>query len=164
MNKTLIWLGVLVVVIVVVVFFAKGGESAATKAQRAAPNQPGVVPQMPIARGHEEYTTLVTRLNQATDAEARGYMFQDAYRWYIYGTGKVVRAESEQDGGWYVEFDMDPEKGDGMDVDVTVQASDVAGRPLPTVGEDYRFRGRLDKVTGEGDSMVVDLIRGQVSK
>lgn len=166
MNKALIWVGVLAVVCVVVFFLARGGggEDAAEQVQVGTK---GLVPEkMPPKRGNVQYTNVVASLAQAATPTDRSYIMSDYDRWDIWGAGVVVEAGEAEGGGWYVDFDMDPEKSDGADLSVLVSADEVAGRPVPTVGEQYRFHGMmiLTDSGGEGDSLFLALDKGQVSK
>ena len=110
------------------------------------------------------FSGLGNRLASATTPMGRNALAAELRMGFIYGSGTVLSAEAEAEGGWYVEFETDPGLGDGKDVGVEVNAEDVGGQPLPEVGQDYRFMGRLHAHTGEGDAVEAELVEGLVGK
>ena len=162
MNKSLVWVGVLVVIVVVVVVLARGSGDEAAEGVRDGAKK-GVVPKRPLDVKHLPYESIA-KTWVGVPLSRQGNVFDDLDRLYVYGTGVVVTAEQEPEAGWYVEFDMDPEKGDGVDVTITTLLADVEGLPLPTVGEEFRFRGQVVDIFGEGDEWELSLDKGLVSK
>ena len=164
MNKALIWVGVLVVIVIVVVLLA-GGKDEKVAGGPAQPGPKGVVPEMPeMEPQHMTYDLMAKQWANAEGPVNQSYTLRDLDRRFVYGVGTVVSAEVDETGGWFVELDVDPEKGDGADVFLETLPEEVEGVALVTVGEEYRFYGRIVENSGEGDAMELDLNKGLVSK
>ena len=157
MNKALVWLGVLVVVIIVVVVLARGGGDEATKGP--VTSDAGDVFKMPATRGHMTVEKLRGRIRDA-DPSALGYLKRDMGGRRLYQVGSkatVVMAETDAQGGWYAELDVDPAANDGVDVTLKFDAAALAGMTVPAVGEECEFVGEFVGLALEGEHVVVDL-------
>ena len=163
MNKALVWLGVLAVVVIVVVVLAAQGDGDGKDAGKTGDvvGNPALDPVQ--ERGNTTYDVIAGRLARVEPAGMM-YALRELDLQTVTGSGTVVSVEEEQDGGWYVELDVDPDAADGTEVSVVVLAAAAEGQTLPTVGEECRYKGLVDRAGSGAGGLILELIDGFVGK
>jgi len=163
MNKALVWLGVLAVIIIVVVVLAARGDGDEKGGRKAANvvGNPALDPEQ--ARGNTTYDLISSRL-AGVEPAGMMYALRDLDLQVVTGSGTVVSVEEEQNGGWYVELDVDPEAADGTEVSVEVPPAKAKGQTLPIVGEECRYKGIIDRAGSGAEGLILELSEGLVGK
>lgn len=162
MNKTMVWVGVLVIVVILVIVLV-GREGA--KKERIRDTEIVTDTGQVVSRGAYDvvkYDDLVKMLAGATGLAKPAVL--DGYMGYtLTGSGVVTLAEAD-DQGWYLEIDLDPEAGDGPEVFLQLEPDRVKKMEgkLPAVGQEIEFKGRISGGKGDETNLTLDLIRGWV--